>query len=129
MPDSLRYYSYSALLAIGIGAAGIPADWSVLRKFYERWGWVYVAILVLGLSLEVFWVWLIAGKRQNWARWMSLILAAAYLPFLPTDAAERFRLNPFFASIYFASVGINFVSCWFLLFGDPPPWMRDRRQA
>ena len=129
MPHSLRYYAYFALLAIGVGAAGIPADWSVLKKFYERWGWVYVAILVLGLLLEVFWVWLVACKRQNWARWITLALATASIPLLPNDAAERFRLNPLFASIYFASVGVNLISCFFLLFGDTPPWMHDRSNA
>jgi hypothetical protein len=44
-------------------------------------------------AVQLLWIWLIARKRQNWARWISLVVMVLGIPFEVLGFDERMRFN------------------------------------
>lgn len=81
------------------------------------------------LAGQLLWIWLIARKRQNWARWMSLIVILLGIPNAIWDIGERFRLNPVAIIFYYAAFAISIVSVMLLFRGDAREWFSRKRFA
>jgi hypothetical protein len=71
------------------------------------------------------WIWLIARKRQNWARWISLTILG--LPNLIWDFEERFRLNAPAAIVYQAGAASLVVAVLLLFRRDARDWFSRKR--
>ena len=53
-----------------------------------------IVFLLFSLPLAVWWIWLIARRRKNWARWTQLILLIVSLPFVISNAATMLLTTP-----------------------------------
>jgi hypothetical protein len=66
-------------------------------------------------------------KRQNWARWISLIAILLGIPNAIWDIEERFRVSPVASIFYYAAFAISIVSVMLLFRGDAGEWFSRKR--
>jgi multidrug transporter EmrE-like cation transporter len=101
-PESVVWYERLAWAAFAVGLASAAASPATLAKYYDRYPIGYPIIMTVFLLGQLLWIWLVARKRQNWARWISLVLILLGIPNAIWDIGERFRLNPAATILYYA---------------------------
>jgi GNAT superfamily N-acetyltransferase len=79
-PTSVTLYERIAIAALVATAASAWADRATLVKYYNQSPVLYPIVVVGMLAVQAAWIWLVARKRKNWARWISIIFAIASLP-------------------------------------------------
>jgi hypothetical protein len=128
-PESVVWYERLAWAAIGFGLASTAADPATFAKYLSRYPIVYPIIFVCAIVGQLFWIWLIARRRQNWACWTSLVSIIIGTPGVILDINARFRLNPN-AAIAFHLGYLLLVGAVALLFRrDAREWFARTRLA
>jgi hypothetical protein len=128
-PESVVWYERFAWAAVAVGLASAAANPATLAKYYDRYPIGYPIIIVVSLAGQLLWIWLVARKRQNWARWISLITVLLGIPNAIWDIEERFRLNPVASVFYYAAFATMTVSVMLLFRSDARAWFSRERFA
>jgi multidrug transporter EmrE-like cation transporter len=128
-PGSVVWYERLAWATFAVGLASAAASRATLAKYYDRYPISYPIIIAVVLAGQLLWIWLVARKRQNWARWISLIVILFGIPNAIWDVEERFRLNAVAAIFYYAAFAISTVSILLLFRGDAREWFSRKRFA
>jgi FtsH-binding integral membrane protein len=92
-PDSVVWYERLASASVATGLASAAADPATFAKYYNLYPIVYPIIFVCSIAGQLLWIWLIARKRQNWARWISLVAMIIGIPGVVLDIDQRLRHN------------------------------------
>jgi hypothetical protein len=77
------------------------------RAFDERGVVATIAVQIAFLVIFLLLVWLAARRRQNWARWVLLVLALIALPYFLPTLIDFFRVS--------ALIGLLTAAQWILL--------------
>jgi hypothetical protein len=93
-------------------AQGLPGDTAA--------AWLAAFILLLGA--EAWWIWLIARRRKNWARWISVVVLVVAFPGYIYFLVTKFQNTPILASAYLLDAILWYVSFYFLFTGDAQAW-------
>ena len=128
-PESVVWYERLAWTAFAVGLASAAASPATLAKYYDKYSTGYLIVIAVVLAGQLLWIWLIARKRQNWARWISLIVTLLAIPNAIWDIEERFRFNAAAAIFYCAAFAISMVSIMLLFRGDAREWFSRKRFA
>ena len=127
----------------------VPRPESVI--LYERLAWAAIAVslasaaatppkphdpdLRLGAAVvagQLLWIWLIARRRQNWARWISLLvilLGIAGIAVTVSDIERRFQVNAVATVLYCASFALSLASVALLFRSDARDWFSRKAIA
>jgi hypothetical protein len=86
-------------------------------------GWTFaIALTVAVAAITLFFVFSAARRRQNWARWVLLILFAATIPLLLYQAFGYYAAHPFGTLFDLLVLGME-GSALLLVFGpEARPW-------
>jgi hypothetical protein len=128
-PVSVVWYERLAWAAFAVDLASGAASSVTLAKYYDRYPIGYPIIIAVFLAAQLLWIWLVARKRQNWARWISLIATLLGIPAAIWEIGERFRLDPVAAIFYHSAFAISVVSVMLLFRGDAREWFSQKRVA
>ena len=128
-PESVVWYERLAWAAFALGLASAAASPATLAKYYDRYPISYPIIIAVVLAGQLIWIWLVARKRQNWARWISLIAMLLAVPTTIWDIEERFRVNPVASIFYYAAFALSMVSVMLLFRDDAREWFSRKRFA
>jgi hypothetical protein len=121
-PEGVVWYERLAWTALAVGLASAAANPAAIAKYYERYHIGYLIMGAVSVAGQLLWIWLVARKRQNWARWISLIVTLIGIPTAIWDINERFQLNPV-ASIFFCLAFATSIVAVMLLFrADSREW-------
>ena len=74
------------------------ADWRTVVQSLPGntvWAWLVAFILIFGA--EAWWIWLIARRRKNWARWFGVVVLVLALPGYIYFLAAKFQDAPLLA--------------------------------
>lgn len=124
MADSIRWFERSAYLALilSIGSS-ILNTWPAALS-----NGALLTIQALTTLFQILFIWLIARKRQNWARWVwvgvigfGTLIAIAIQFVQPSPLANAAGKLAFYL-VYIVSV----LSAYFLLRRDAAEWFRTR---
>ena len=126
-PESVVWYERLAWAAFAIGLVSAAASPATLAKYYDRSPIGYPIMFVVVVAGQLAWIWLVARKRQNWARWISLITVLIGIPNAIWDLEERFRLNPVASVFYYAAFATMTVSVMLLFRSDAREWFSRKR--
>jgi hypothetical protein len=127
-PPSVVWYERIAWAAIVAGLASSAANPALLARNYERFANGFLILFVASIAAQLIWIWLVARKRQNWARWISLILVLMGVPVAFWDNAERLQyLNPISAILWYAGYALHVISVMLLFRGDAREWFSRKR--
>lgn len=121
-PGSVIWYERLAWASIAIGLMSSAANPANLAKYYERYHTGFLLAGVVFIVLQFIWIWLVARKRQNWARWISLVVVLIGIPNAIWDIEERFQINPVATVFYYAAFGISIISVMLLFRNDAGDW-------
>lgn len=129
-PQSVVWYERLAWAAVAAGLASSAANPALLARNYDRYANGFLTLFVVSIAAQLIWIWLVARKRQNWARWISLILVLIGIPVAFWDNAERLQfLNPISASFWYAGYALHLISVMLLFRGDAREWFSRKRFA
>jgi hypothetical protein len=128
-PESVVWYERLAWAAFAVSLASAAASPATLAKYYDRYPIGYPIAIAVVLAGQLIWIWLVARKRQNWARWISLIVMLIGIPKAIWDIEERFQVNPVASIFYYAAFAISIVSVMLLFRGDAREWFSRKRFA
>jgi len=97
---------------------------SNIRNFF----WLNVLSLVLGLGTAILAVmllilWLIAFKRQNWARWLWIALFVLGTPGYIAIFKDLLGIS-LAGAISLTQVALQLVALYFVFTGNAKPWFR-----
>ncbi|MDN5004162.1 hypothetical protein ACFQZO_25295 [Bradyrhizobium sp. GCM10027634] len=121
------WYERLAWAAFAIGLASAASSPATLVKYYKLYSIGYLMMIALSLAGQLVWIWLVARKRQNWARWISLILMLLSIPNTIWDMEERFRLNPLASAFYYTAFVVMLISVMLLFRSDAREWFSRKR--
>ena len=129
MPRSVAWYERLSYAAMALTIASAPLNWVTIEKYFHKSFILYLSVLATFFLVQAFWIWLVARKRQNWARWTSLVVVILGLFQAVLDIDQRFRLGAA-AAIAFYAINLIFAVAVGLLFTpDANPWFRRRPQT
>lgn len=129
-PQSVVWYEWLAWAAIAAGLASAITNPALLARNYERYATGFLILFFVSIVAQLVWIWLVARKRQNWARWISLIVVLIGIPSAFWDNAERLQLlNPISAIFWYAGYAGHLISVMLLFRGDAREWYSRKRLA
>jgi hypothetical protein len=129
-PQSVVWYERLAWAAIAAGLASGITNPALLARNYERYANGFLIFSFVSIVAQLGWIWLVARKRQNWARWISLIVVLIGIPNAFWDNAERLQfLNPISAIFWYAGYAGHLISVMLLFRGDAREWFSRKRLA
>lgn len=127
-PDSVVWYERLAWAAVATGLATSAANPALLARNYERYANGFLAFGALSITAQLVWIWLVARKRQNWARWISLVTLLIGIPVVLWDNEERLQLLGAISAIFwYAAYVLHLISVLFLFRGDAREWFSRNR--
>lgn len=131
-PRSVVWYERLAWTALAVGLASAAANPAEFAKYYHQYHGGNLILMVVVNAVQLLWIWLVARRRQNWARWISLLwllLGILGIAEMIGDVGERFQLNPVATIIYYVAFAIWMVSVMLLFRGDAREWFSRKRLA
>jgi hypothetical protein len=128
-PASIIWYERLALAAVVASLASAAADRATLAKYYSQYPIFYPIEIACAFAVQLLWIWLIARKRRNWARWISLIGTAVAIPRAILEFDERVRHNAAAAIAQYVVFVILTVAVSLLLRRDARAWFARRPVA
>jgi hypothetical protein len=114
---------------VALSAVSAATDWAVIIKFYNQEPVVYPIVVACIFAMQLFWIWLVTRKRQNWARWTNLVLVVLAIPSEILGFGERFRFNAAMTIVSCAALVVWAVAVALLFRRDARGWFADRRLA
>ncbi|MGJ5031167.1 hypothetical protein ACQR1I_30290 [Bradyrhizobium sp. HKCCYLS2038] len=125
-PASVLWYERIAIAALIATAPSAWADRATLVKYTNQSPILY-PISVLGVFvIQAAWIWLIARRRKNWARWISIIFSIGSIPAVFLDFDAHLRYNPTMAVISLVAVVISVIAVSMLLRRDARDWFSTK---
>jgi hypothetical protein len=130
-PLSVVWYERLAWAAIVVGLASSAANPAQLARNYDRYANGFLLLFVISMAVQLTWIWLVARKRQNWARWISLIVVLIGIAFAFRGEHVKFvqSLNPISAVLWYAAYAMHLISVMLLFRGDAREWFSRKRLA
>src|SRR5262245_314617 len=74
MPKSIILFERVAYLALLLGLTSLVLNWSEIDDFYRQQPIAYLFTQIITFGSQILFIWLIARRRKNWARWLWLVL-------------------------------------------------------
>src|SRR4030095_3700999 len=125
-PRNIVLYERLAYSAIALTIASMPLNWATISHYLAESPVLYPMTLGAIFALQFWWVWLVARKRKNWARWTSLALLLGSFPFMGMELGSRFTTN-FIAAIAYYGIYLIWIAAVLLLFtGDAKEWFKPK---
>ena len=131
-PRSVVWYERLAWTALVVGLATAAANHAEFAKYYHQYHGGNLILMVIVNAVQLLWIWLVARRRQNWARWISLLwllLGILGTADMTGDVGERFQLNPVATILHYVALAIWMVSVMLLFRGDAREWFSRKRFA
>jgi Na+/proline symporter len=127
-PQSVVWYERLAWAAVAAGLASSAANPANFARNYERYAIGFLTVFVLSIVAQLVWIWLVARKRQNWARWISFIFVLIGIPTAFWENAERLHLlNPISVIFWYAGYAGHLISVMLLFRADAREWFSRKR--
>jgi hypothetical protein len=125
-PTSIVWYERLAWASLVIGLASAAANPAAFAKYYNQYSTSYLIVIACVYVGQLLWIWLIARKRQNWARWISLIVVVIGIPQAFLDIGERVEINAVAAIVFYLGFLILTVAVFQLFRSDAREWFARR---
>jgi hypothetical protein len=124
MPKNVARFERIAYLTVALSAASMPLNWNTISKYLDQYPISYPLILFTFFSIQFLWIWLIARRRKNWARWISLAFLIISLPGMILNYEPRLNLGITVAVVYYIEYLMWCVAISLLFTRDARGWFR-----
>jgi len=124
MPTNLVWFERLAYASLGLGLLDLALDFRNLSRLSPAINLIGTLVLTLGVIALL--IWLVARRRQGWARWAFLGLYLIGLPFFFSNLMQQSLLS---VPISLLQVVLQGVALFFVFTGDAKPWFAQPPSA
>jgi len=126
MPSNVARFEQLMYLSLGIGVIISVLQFSY---FESRTGAGFV-LLVQAIVLAVFvlFIWLIARRRANWARWTLLVMFLLGLILFVPIVRETLQRSPLVAGLNITQLALQAVALYLVFTGNAVDWFKSRQR-
>jgi len=125
MPKSVALFERLSYLSLFLGAISAVLNWATISKFAHQSPLLYPAALLLTFAIQILFIWLIARKRKNWARWIWIFVILGGTALAIFDVNTRVANGITAAIAYYVVYLVSIVATLFLLAPDAWVWFRS----
>jgi hypothetical protein len=114
-------------LSLGIGAVQLIMQWGRLVDLAHaarRGVGFIIFIQAFVFAMEVLFIWLIARRRKNWARWAWLIITILGIPLALPELNRLLRSNLITATLTCAQNLAQAIALYLIFTGNAREWFR-----
>jgi hypothetical protein len=113
-------------LSIAIGPITTALDWNHLVALAQRLGGAGFVLFVDGftLALLILFVWLVARRAKNWARWVDLGMFVVGTPSAIRLLANKLPDKPLLGTLNLVQVALQIVALVLIFTGNARDWFK-----
>ena len=127
MPKSVVWYERIAYTCVALGASTLLLTWSQTAYYLNKNPILYPLAIIFVFAAQIFWIWLVARKRQNWARWVSAGALVVGVPELISQFDERYRLDHIATIAYYSTFLLLALAVAMLFRPDAMEWFQNQK--
>ena len=124
MPINVVWFERLAYASLGLGLLDLALDFQNLSRLSPAINLIGTLVLTLGVIALL--IWLVARRRQGWARWAFLVLYLFGLPFFFMNLMQQSLLS---VPISLLQVVLQGVALFFVFTGDAKTWFAQPQSA
>lgn len=122
MPSNVARFELLMYVSLVIGAVNSALQFQALTAQASP-------AFILGIqgfvfALFILLIWLIARKRQNWARWTFLVLFVIGLPFSVPQLLATLQTSPVSAGLSVVQIVMQAYALFLIFTGNAKDWFR-----
>jgi hypothetical protein len=126
MPSNVRNFFWLNVLSLALGVVVAILTWSkniaITTAMGQGAGYL-IGIQVGVMALLFLLLWLIAFKRQNWARWIWLVMFVLGMPGYIVVFKNLMGIS-LAGAISLMQLGLQIVALYSIFTGNAPAWFR-----
>ena len=124
MPSNVARFEQLMYLSLGIGVIVAALRWSPNVAQAAALGGVGLVLFVQAfvLAFMVVFIWLVARRHKNWARWLLLILSVLGLPGYLRMLVPLLRFDPVAGTLSLAQDLAQVVALLLIFTGNARAW-------
>ena len=124
MPTNVVWFERLAYASLALGLLDLALDFRNLSRLSPAINLIGTLVLTLGVIALL--IWLVARRRQGWARWAFLVLYLFGLPFFFMNLMQQSLLS---VPISLLQVVLQGVALFFVFTGDAKTWFAQPQSA
>jgi predicted membrane channel-forming protein YqfA (hemolysin III family) len=126
MPSNVARFEQLMYLSLGIGIIVSVLEFSYFQSQANVGFILFIQAFVL--ALFVLFIWLIARRRANWARWTFLVIfLLGLIPYVP-NAIELLQRNPVSGGLNLVQLVLQAVALYLVFTGNAANWFKKSPQ-
>ena len=131
MPSNIRNYVGLCVLALAIGLISAYFNFDTASAQMERLGGAKTLLIVegIGFAISIGLITAVAWGRQNWARWVQLILWLITLLSLALGFQKLLETGSFQLGTAALQMVLRGGALFFVFTGDAPAWFKREDRA
>ena len=127
MPSNVARFEQLMYLSLGIGIIVSVLQFSYFQSQANVGFILFIQAFVL--ALFVLFIWLIARRRANWARWTFLVIfLLGLIPYVP-NAIELLQRNPVSGGLNLVQLVLQAVALYLVFTGNAVDWFKKSPQS
>jgi hypothetical protein len=114
-------------LSLGIGLIQIASGWNrAIQQFTAPRGAAFPLLVQLfTFATLILFIWLIARRRKNWARWLLLIITAVGTPGYVGVLRRVLHFEPILGVVSIVQDVLQLIALVLIFTGDAREWFRS----
>src|ERR1700733_1676998 len=129
-PSNVVRFEQLMYLSLGIGAVQSILQWGRLVNSSHAAGrgiGFIIFVQAFVFAMEVLFIWLIARRRKNWARWVWLMIFVLGIPFAPAVLVRILSSSGPVAATLMCAQNLAQIVALFLIFtGSAREWFKSQ---
>jgi hypothetical protein len=129
-PSNVVRFEQLMYLSLGIGAVQSILQWGRLVNSAHAAGrgiGFIIFVQAFVFAMEVLFIWLIARRRKNWARWVWLMIFVLGIPFAPAVLVRILSSSGPVAAALMCAQNLAQIVALFLIFtGSAREWFKSQ---
>lgn len=123
MPKSIILFERLSYLSVFLGVLSMALNMPTITKFSAQSLGIYPAVILAVFGVQILFIWLIARRRKNWARWIWIFVTIAGSVSALFDMSVRFNNNLVAAAAYYLVYIVSIAATVFLLTPNSRAWV------
>lgn len=127
MPSNVARFEQLMYLSLGIGVIVAALQWS--RNVAMAGTGFVLFVQAFVLAFMALFIWLVARRHKNWARWFLLVISILGLPGYLRLLGPLLRFNPVAGTLSLAQDVAQVVALLLIFTGDARAWFERPKES
>ncbi len=128
-PWSVIWFERLAWAALVVNIAMIGLNWTTVAKFISKYPISFPTTTICTFAIQPLWIWLIARRRKNWARWSLVVVMVFGIAGSVLNYDKPYWSNTVAEAANYLTCAIWIVAISLLFRGDAREWFSRKRFA